>query len=726
MSACPLLAFGFASPAILPGLLLAGAPILIHLLSRRRYREIDWAAIQWLLAAIKKHARRIRLEQLLLLAVRTALVLSVVLGMSRPYLERIGVPLLSGKRTHRILVLDASLSMGYQLADRARFDRAKDVALAILDDSHPGDIASLLLLATPPRVIVGDASGNLNAVAAELRALELLHGTADLPATLSTVEKILAASTLDQKEVYFISDLQRVSWAGGNRGGPFRELVSRLAAESNLVIIDLGKGDAQNNAIVSFAQQPPFVTVGKNADFVVTARNFGRIDSGPITLSLLVDGEPQMRRTIELPASGQKDLLMTTTFVTPGAHLVEARLEGDSLPMDDHRWLALDAKEHINVLVVDGEPSGSSFDSESDYLRVALDPNPESSAYRSTFRPEVVHESEFAQLELARFDCVIFANVGQFTEQEIHRLEGYLLTGGSLIWFLGDQIDTQLYNHMLFNDGEGSFPVRLGSIVGNAGARQDAFRFDPLDYAHPIVQPFRGATHGGLLTTKVFQYVRAEVPAQTSARVALAYEGGDPAIVTATAGHGRVTVVTTSADVEWTNWPYWYSYVPIVNEIVSYSLADRGTQRNFLVGQPLTQLVPPTALGVIATVRLPGEQSEQLQVPPGDSPRYLEFDRTLWSGGYWVKIGPPLATNTLYAANIDSSESDLTKLQPNELRELLPGWQHRYLTDWQAITSGQSSVTQNRSQLVRHLLMAALLLLFVESLLAWKFGHHSS
>ena len=60
----------FANPLgllIHPGLLwtglgLASVPLIIHLLNRRRVRRRDWAAMTWLLAAMKRHQRRLRLR----------------------------------------------------------------------------------------------------------------------------------------------------------------------------------------------------------------------------------------------------------------------------------------------------------------------------------------------------------------------------------------------------------------------------------------------------------------------------------------------------------------------------------------------------------------------------------------------------------------------------------------------------------------------------------------
>ena len=139
-----------------------------------------------------------------------------------------------------------------------------------------------------------------------------------------------------------------------------------------------------------------------------------------------------------------------------------------------------------------------------------------------------------------------------------------------------------------------------------------------------------------------------------------------------------------------------------------------------------TRLGASHALVLLACAMLSSLAGAQEVSPVEDSPirGYFLFDQTQLSGSYRVKFGPPLATEALFAVNVDPKESDLTKLQPEELRAMLPGWRFTYLTNWQAIATGKSSVTQNRGELHHYLLYAALLLVFVESLLAWKFGHY--
>ena len=61
------------------GMLLWGVaallPIAIHLWSRRKYSRVSWAAMEYLLAAFQKQARRIRLEQWVLLTLRVMILL---------------------------------------------------------------------------------------------------------------------------------------------------------------------------------------------------------------------------------------------------------------------------------------------------------------------------------------------------------------------------------------------------------------------------------------------------------------------------------------------------------------------------------------------------------------------------------------------------------------------------------------------------------------------------
>src|SRR5215208_7061882 len=132
----------FLAPYLPGGLILASVPIIIHLLNRRRFRLVEWAPMKYLKLTIKTNRRRLRIEQLILLAVRTLVVLLLVFAVARPVISRGGIAGWLGAkgRTSRVLVIDDSLSMGYVAGGgRSAFDAAKEASGQLLKAVGPQD-----------------------------------------------------------------------------------------------------------------------------------------------------------------------------------------------------------------------------------------------------------------------------------------------------------------------------------------------------------------------------------------------------------------------------------------------------------------------------------------------------------------------------------------------------------------------------------------------------------
>ena len=102
----------------------------------------------------------------------------------------------------------------------------------------------------------------------------------------------------------------------------------------------------------------------------------------------------------------------------------------------------------------------------------------------------------------------------------------------------------------------------------------------------------------------------------------------------------------------------------------------------------------------------------------------LHFEATDLSGAYQVKIGPPLALDVTFSANPDPAESNPAKLDRAGLADAVPGWSFAYLTNWRELTGNAAAVSRH-GELHRTLLYLVLVLLMVESILAWRFGHHA-
>jgi hypothetical protein len=726
------LALGFAHPALMWGLGAASVPIILHLLNKRKYREMPWAAMRFLLAAIRKNSRRIRIEQWILLAVRTLLIILVVLAMAKPFLESMGV-VMAGRRTHRVLVLDGSLSMAYAPGDVTRFEQAKTLAAQLVKDARRGDVISVVLMADPPRVVIGDPSPNHAEVLKEIEEITLPHGGTDLAASFLAIDRVLDASTIPQKEVVFLTDLQAASWRPPAEGADegLKQSLKRLEARHpRSVVIDLGKAGGENRAVTDLRLNTPIVTMGTSTLVSATIRNFGPNRSEGVRARLVVDGQLGPEQSLDLPVGEDVPVTFYQTFTTPGDHLIEVQIDDDPLKLDNRRWLAVPVREFLNVLLVDGDFKSAPFQAETDYLAQALSPAETSAGSSSMIRTEVVAESQLSHRELASYDVVILCNMAQFTEPEVAALDDYLKQGGGIVIFGGDQVVPENYNRLLFADGKGLLPASIGPSIGDAAKKEASFGFNPLGFKHPIVADFAGEADpvmAGLTGVKTWRFHKLSLPKGSLAKVALAFDNGapgDPAVIEAPRHRGKVIQVATSADDGWTTWPYHPSYPPVMEKLVFEAAAGRLTERNVRVGQPLDQALPASGASAPVSVVIPDGKTLPTKLQPAGGVSLLHFEKTDLSGPYQVKLGPPLALEATFAANPNPAESDPAKLDRAGLVEAVPGWNFAYLTNWRELTGNARSVSQ-RGELHRPLLYGVLILLIVESVLAWLFGHHA-
>ncbi len=720
-------ALGFANVPLLYGLAAAAVPIIIHLLNRRRFQEVTWAAMQFLMAAVRKNRRRIRIEQWLLLAIRTLVVLLVVSAMAKPFLETFGA-VLAGRRTHRVLVLDNSLSMGYTSGDSSRFDQAKAAAAQLVKESRSGDAISVILMGYPPKVIIGDPSHNLEDVKKEIDELSISDGGTDLAGTFMAIDHVLEGSSIPQKEVVFLTDLQATSWRPpAETAKALKDVLAKLEERRpRWVVIDLGKSGGENSAVTDLRLASPIISLGTTALLQTVFHNFGSIRSDGVRARLTVDGRLGPEQSIDLPPGEDVPAVFPYQFATPGDHLVQVSIDDDPLAVDNKRYLVVPVRESLSVLLVDGHFKSEPYQAETDYLAQALAPSEESPGQSRQIKVEVVSESQLSNRELTPYDVVVLCNVAQFNVPEVTALNDFLKQGGGVVVFGGDQVVPDNYNRLLYDDGKGLLPAEIGPSVGDASKKQTGFSFNPLGYRHPIVSEYRDESDpvtAGLTQAITSQYHKLILPKDTKAEVALAFENNDPAIVEARRHRGTVVQVATSADTGWTSWPVHKSFLPIMQQIVMRAAAGRLAERNIRVGQPFDQSFPAAGAGAAVSVVNPKGVPVATKLQPSGGVSQFHFEQTDLSGRYQVRIGAPLALDSSFAANTNPAESDMTKLDAAQLKEAIPGWNFVHLTSSQRLAEDVRSVGR-RGELHQPLLWGLLILLLVESILAWRFGHH--
>lgn len=735
-------ALPFSNGAMLLWGLAAALPIIIHLWSKRKYQEVTWAAMEFLLAAVRKNARRIRIEQLLLLAVRVAILLLLALALADPLLNlfpSLAGSLGAGGDTHFVLVIDGSYSMDYRPGDagrpgeKTRFQLARELAGQVIENSRLGDGFTLVLMADPPEIVIGEPAFDPTDVAEELENLRLRHAGAPLPPALSAIEQIVESAQekqprLIETRVCLFTDLGQTTWNDAALE-EIRPRLSRLGESAAIVLFDVGQPGAENTAITRLESRDSLVTLARSATIEAEIQNFGAEDQRGQRVEFLVDGQTVHETSVDVPAGGPVTVSFEHRFTLPGEHSVEARLSDDALAVDNRRWLSVPVRETIRVLAIEGRPGAAR------HLALALQPE---TSDRPRVRVETRGENTLAETDLSSFDCVLLANVARFSREEAGVLHDFVAAGGGLIVVLGDQVQIDSYNQELggsvvdrsainrsdrgaISDTRRLLPAKLLEL-----AATDRYFFDPLQYRHPIVEPFRGFEQSGLLLTPIWKYVRVQPDPAGSARVAVAFQNGDPAIVDETIERGRVVLLTTAASPDsldrtvspplpWTAFSTWPSFPPLVQEMLSVAVQGRSLHRNLQVGEPIDGVLHGAVADVPLSIVSPDGQSERVRMRiEGDQSRWT-FDGTAWSGLYQASFGPPLNTTQVYALNVDPRESNLERFDP----EMLPS---QIFRDVPADHDPLAAAATRPAAYFRYLLGAVLILVLLETFLAWRFG----
>ncbi|MBR9976556.1 MAG: BatA domain-containing protein, partial [Bacteroidetes bacterium] len=101
----------FLNPLYLIALVAAAIPIILHLLNLRKTRVIEFSTLTFLKELQRSKIRKLKIRQWLLLALRTLIIVFLVLAFTRPAL-RSGFGFLPGTtaKSSVVIVLDNSFS----------------------------------------------------------------------------------------------------------------------------------------------------------------------------------------------------------------------------------------------------------------------------------------------------------------------------------------------------------------------------------------------------------------------------------------------------------------------------------------------------------------------------------------------------------------------------------------------------------------------------------------
>ena len=679
----------FLAPLFLFGALAVGLPVLFHLTRRSTKRRQEFSTLMFFRPTPPRLTRRNRVEHVLLLLLRCAVIGLLAFAFARPFFrEPVSMVPQAAPPQRWVVLLDTSASLqreGLWASAVAEYQR-------VLDEMSPGDELAVLAFDRQIRTILSLDQWRV-ADPQERRVLALgvveeiepgWAGTRLDLALMAGAELLSEAEALANdavaKRIRVITDLQAGAQLNGLQGYTWPagvEIMTHLVRAplpGNAGLQWMVSAEADSSAV-----EPAGVRVR------VTNAADSREDRFELRWGDGVGAEP-MRVQV---APGQ-----SRVFGLPNAEgTVESAsvgLKGDGHDFDNLIYT-------IPAQITERKVWFWSEDRSEDPKRLGyyLGRAFPSTARRKT---ELLTLGQDESWE-PRGGKALVISTGAIPMGRVAAAREWVEGGGTLLWVL-DALD-----------GVGGLRSLLGSEairVSEAEVKGYAL-LGQIDFRHPLFAPFADPRYSDFTKIHFWRHRRIEYDGVSGVRVLARFDGGDPALVEVGQGQGRVLVLAAGWHPADGQLALSTKFVPLLHALVEYAAGAAMPQSQYYVGD----LVPlPGAEATSVTVTLP----DQRTIESVDG----QFRETMVPGIYRVEQG---SATWRFAVNLDPAETRTAPMVDDDLERLGVPLRGAAVASVPAVRREQqqrAAELESRQKLWRWLLLGALVFLGMESWLAGR------
>lgn len=393
----------------------AGLPVLLHLLFRRKSPLIPFSTLRFIRMSVQHTAARRRVQRWLLLACRVLLMLLLIWAISQPARKLASSWLGGGKSIVAAIVVDTSYSMQLQDGQVTLLDKAG----ATVRDFLQGPLADAkvaIFTSRPSREPENFHKTGSQLAPKFFQSLEPQSSPVPLGDQAMSALHLLHGTLAQQKWLIIISDLQTREFPR-----PLWEF-----PEGRTVLIDLHPEEARNAGVTRVGLDPeqPLPGIGSEAIVDIAGR---ANESRAVSLSInKLDGAVLATRPPQMAAfdgAGHAQLRFPIQLPAQRWLLLQASLQGeDAMAWDNQRTHLLEVppRQVVGLLPSTGQLAAQR------YLKLALDP---SEGTMATWPLDVKTETTPSGHE-----NVVIAPITEWPSQaSAQKLRDFAQSGGSVI-----------------------------------------------------------------------------------------------------------------------------------------------------------------------------------------------------------------------------------------------------------------------------------------------------
>ena len=674
----------FLSPSILWGLLAISIQIIIHLISLRHTRDTEFSTLRFIKSLKHETIRNLRIKQWLLLLLRTIAILFLILMFARPLMTGTSTGKLAGDVESRaVIVVDNSASMAVLTDDGTLLDRAKSSLPAILQGLE-GETTVELYQTNPPRKLFTGSHEESGPIIKRVNGIVQTNLADNLWSMIDSVLHTVEASE-PNRECFIISDFQSApSFA-----------VDSLIPNSDWKYYCILQPKVENNISVSEVSVLSQIKLPNHLVKLNTrVGNGGMTEKRNIPVELYLNDERVGQVVSHFQPSRFKDFMFQVYPGKTGIINGKIVIPDDDFPLDNFRNFELVIPNQIAVKVV-GQSVEELF-----LLDLALSAITGDTELLLLDR-QVSDDVE--RLFLSDIDILLLHNPANLSNSAIEDLQSFLMSGGGLIWFVGNdlnQTDPVAWPSLL----------KLPELIQTR--RLDGESFFSTSIVEENHSLFTDLNINNMKEELPQVYGYNEVRLQMNHTPLIKLNNGHPLLVESKAFGSSGFVFTSPLNLRWNDLPVKGLLVPLLHRMLILLGTKEFNTQPLLVGQDKIIDIKGENINAEWVLKTPNEN--EIKLIPDYTNEKLLITQTSELGSYTVFADGNLFSS--FSTLLSPHELPFIRIEGETLAENLGIEQARIIEPTQHLGSELKEIRYGRS-IWRLLLFIVLSSLVIESIL---------
>jgi len=545
------------APLFLLGLLAAVLPWWLHRLSASNPPKHDFGSTRFLETTQSTSSKKRRTRYWPLLALRFLFLALLSLVFAEPVIERLRT-LGSGDVRH-IIVADTSLSQNLE----GRWQRTLEFANDVLDNASSNDEA--IIISAADRFIQAQQQNNsIDAARDQLGTLSPGNTRLDYGRIASAVSAAISEDDVSN-HLHIITDAQATAMP---------ERFTSLAVDkiSNIKVYSTASDSDSNTSVTGKLEY----SNSNSANVIAVVNNYG--GAAGKTLAIISDESTLATHQLEIAANSSAVHRFVDLDISNANTQLELRITPDDTLNTDNSWLVpLPIKERteITLLTNDTQPAVANT-----YVAAALESN-------ARFVARLTDLTRFSTADAG--NLVIVPDAASVSNRIAGQLRDYVESGGNVliavsnkphssetVSLLGIKQTSQSSNQGSGNQGPGLQNISIGAIDKSH------------QVASGIADNWRAAS--------IIKYL--PVKTNITDRTIIELSDGSPLLIEKRLGSGKMLLLTTALDTQWTDLPTESVFVAFIMKAVGFLGGDTTTALYRSTGEAIsvaagTQLIDP-------------------------------------------------------------------------------------------------------------------------------------